>query len=119
MPQTFIITDSHLAAFSQQQQQRFEAELAQYLQREYSTESKRLGRDRLQSLIRTGIDRAKGYNILLERDVTRYIELMLALCPDFDQSDRTPWAREILRQPHLTGDAKISRIYEQLAFSPQ
>ena len=61
---------------------------------------------------------AKGYNIVLEQDVARYVELMLALSPDFDESEKTPWANEILTDEWMTGQEKLDRIYEHIVFEP-
>lgn len=115
MPRRFRITDDHLRAFSAQQRERFEDEMAVYLAREYPQETADLGNDGLYELIQGGIDKARTYNIVLERDVARYIEFMVILGPDFDTSDETSWAQAILKKRWATGQSKLDSIAE-LAF---
>ena len=116
MPRTFRMSEAHMAAFSEQQRQRFEDEMVVYLTREYPADAARKGEPWLRELIREGIEVAKGYNITLECDVARYIELMIAVAPDFDDSPATPWAEGILTEPWLTGAEKLDRIYEHVMF---
>ncbi|HEY3242218.1 MAG TPA: hypothetical protein VGM03_02615 [Phycisphaerae bacterium] len=115
MPKTFTISPAHLEAFSQQQQQRFEDEMVAYLTREHPAEAKKLGEPGMRDLIRQGIEKAKGYNIVLESDVARYIELMLTVSPDFDQADGAP---EILRRRRLSGMQKLDALENRQAPPP-
>ncbi len=112
MPRRFKITDAHMKAFSEQQRTRFEEEMAVYLSKEYPQETKPLGDDGLSELIGDGVDKAKTYNIILERDVARYIEFMVILAPDFDDSPETPWAKDILTNESWTPELKIGAINE-------
>lgn len=90
MPRRLTTTDAHFEAFSEQQRQRFEDEMLVYLKLEYSFVL--AGREDawVSELIQIGIERAAEYDVVLERDVARYLELMLALSPDFDDSPKTP-----------------------------
>lgn len=115
MNRTFEMTSRHLSAFARQQALRFEDEMVAHLRREYPAESSRMGESRLRELIRTGIERARTYHIVLEADVAGYIELMLAVSPDFDHGAATPWAGAILSQ-RIPGAAKLEQILERLVF---
>jgi len=106
-----------MTAFSEQQRGRFEVEMVVYLNESYAVEAKKYSEKGLRDMIRDGIEKAKGYNITLECDVARYIELMLALSPDFDESKKTPWAKEILTQRRATARNKLDRIYEHIMFT--
>lgn len=110
MPRMFQISAAHLQAFSEQQRGRFEDEMVVHLRREYPDPSSKMGEARLRELIREGIETARGYHIILEADVARYIELMLTIAPDFDRSQQTPWAPEILANRSATGVDKLNRI---------
>jgi hypothetical protein len=110
MPDTFIITSAHLEAFSRQQTQRFEDEMVLHLRREYPAACVKWSEPDLRALIQHGILTARGYNILLEPDVARYVEFMLTIAPDFDRSNHTPWAREILTRRRQAGSAKLDAI---------
>lgn len=116
MPRDFIISAAHMEAFSQQQKQRFEDEMAAYLREKYPVEARKLGDPLLREMIRDGAESAKSYDITAERDVARYVELMLVISPSFDDSDETPWAYPILHDNRLTGSKKIRALYEHLAF---
>jgi hypothetical protein len=107
-----------MAAFSEQQRKRFEDEMVVYLQKEHPVEAKKYSEKGLRDMIRDGIDKAKGYDITWECHVARYIELMLALSPDFDESKKTPWAKEILTQRRAIAKSKLDRIYEHIMFTP-
>lgn len=116
MPRRFVVSDAHMEAFSKQQRKRFEDEMVLHLTREFPEEANRVGEDWLREMIREGVQSAEGYNILLERDVARYLELMLAISPDFDDSDKTPWAKDILTDERMTGQEKLDRICEHVMF---
>ena len=108
-----------MEAFAEQQRERFEDEMVVHLTREFLDEATKMGEEWLRELIREGIQVAKGYNITLERDVARYIELMIAVSPAFDESEKTPWAKEILTDKWMTGQEKLDRLYEHIMFEPE
>jgi hypothetical protein len=110
MPNTFIITGDHLEAFSRQQTQRFEDEMVAHLRKVYPAQSARLSEPELRALVAHGIITARGYNILLEPDVARYIEFMLTISPNFDRGDEAPWAAKILTQRRVPANAKLDAI---------
>ncbi len=116
MPRRFKTTEAHIEAFSQQQRLRFEDEMLAHLRQEYGDVL--AGRDDawVRKLIQVGIDQAAEHGIVLERDVARYLELMLVLSPAFDDSDETPWARNILTDVSLSPDEKLDRICEFVLF---
>lgn len=117
MPRTFQISEAHLAAFSAQQRERFVREMIVYLKEVYPDETKKLGDGKLREIIATGIDKSKSYDILLERDVARYIEFMIAIAPDFDVSPKTPWAKEILLWRNRPANIRLDQI-ERREFEP-
>ena len=81
MPRSFKMSDAHMQAFSEQQRLRFEDEMVVHLQKKFPEETGRVSEDWLREMIREGTATAKGYDIVLEPDVARYLELMLALSP--------------------------------------
>ncbi len=99
-----------MAAFSEQQRQRFEDEMVVYLNENYPVEAKKYSEKGLRDMIRDGIDKAKGYDIVLECDVARYIQFMVAIHPDFDDSPQTPWAKPILTHRRLPANEKLEQI---------
>ena len=119
MPRRFTTTDVQMNEFSQQQRDRFEEEMAAYLKTEYATVLGRRDDAWVRVLIQEGIQQAEQYGIVLERDVARYIELMLALSPDFDDNHETSWCKDILTQDSLTAEGKLDRIYERIMFGQE
>ena len=64
--------------------------------------------------IRHGTERAGSYRLTAERDVCRYIDVMLAFGRDFDADPSLPWAAEILGDegPAGPGD-KMDRLVDE------
>lgn len=119
MSKRFATTDDHVKAFSEQQRERFVVEVAAYLRKEYAAVVRRRDDEWLRELIRVGIEAAREYGIVLERDVARYVELMLALSPNFDDNRETSWCKDILTQRSLTAEGKLDRIYERIMFGQE
>lgn len=118
MPRSFTISDTHLAAFSAQQSKRFEDDMLAYLQAEYPEKCQKMGEPWVRELIQMGIDKAKGYDLVLEDDVARFIEMLAAISPSFDEEgSATPWANGILTRRRTPGRDKINALYGHLAFS--
>lgn len=116
MMRRLTTTEAHLEAFSTQQRERFEDEMVAYLRKEYAPVVVRRDDKWLRELIRLGIENASGYGIVLERDVAHYIELMLALSPDFDVSNKYPWAKVSLTAHHAKPEKKLDDIYSTILF---
>ena len=113
MPGSFTITTAHLEAFSRQQTQRFEDEMIAYLRQEFPAACAKWSEADLRALIQHGILTARGYNILLEPDVARYIEFMVTLSTDFDRSDQTPWAQPILIRCREPASARLDALAQE------
>jgi len=78
-----------------------------------------LDEEQKRALIDHGIERGRVYEIVSERDVCIYVDLMLALGPDFDESETYPWAYEILtdddvRLPRLKMDRLHARAIKEI-----
>ncbi len=69
-------------------------------------------------LVKRGIEKANSYGIEAEADVTRFIDFMFLLSPNFDEASDTEWAREILDEQETSGHLKIQLIELQLPPSP-
>lgn len=110
MPRRFIISSAHLEAFSEQQRRRFEDEMIAHLRGAYPDETADMSEAALCELVQEGIQKAKSYHVILERDVARYIKFMVEMSPDFDESEKTPWAKQILTRRMMTAQAKLDQI---------
>ena len=119
MPKSFKISDAHLQAFSKQQSKRFEDEMCAYFRAEYPEKYKRAGEPWVRELVQTGTEKAKRYDIYLEPDIARFIDVMFAISPNFDENEKTAWARSILDQRRMTPEQRLDAIHERLMFAPQ
>ena len=70
----------------------------------------------LESFVQQGISNSKNYGLENEDDLKLYIECMIILSPNFDQDQRFPWAKEILTNEDLDGEAKMASISEHMIF---
>lgn len=66
----------------------------------------------LRGAIRYGIQRAGTYGVVMQRDVCRYIDLMMVFGRDFDRGAGLPGAAEILQDTDFeSGTARIEFLY--------
>jgi hypothetical protein len=87
----------------------FERRAAVHLRSYFAEDIQALDDSALRQLIRHGIDRAAGFGVVAERDVTLYLDVMVTLGPDFDRDPTLPWAYEILVEPELPEPARRMR----------
>jgi hypothetical protein len=71
------------------------------------------GEVKIREIIRYGIARAASYRIKAQRDVARYVDLMIVFGSDFDCDPRLPWSSSILNDPDLRSPRrKILELHE-------
>lgn len=93
---SLIIRQAQMDVFSQVEVQKFEDWLVAHLKQFFPTQSQALSETPLREMIRHGIRRAANHGIKTERDVCKFIDLMIVFGRDFDTNGRYPWAHEIL-----------------------
>ena len=113
------IRREQMEVLSAYMRQSFEDRMVRHLAQSFPAQFKKLalppsGDQSVQALIRQGIEKAASYDITSERDVGRFIEVMLAIDPRFDEPGALDWARQILREKILTARAKMDLIYQRL-----
>src|SRR5882724_11501034 len=96
-----IIRKQQMVFLSQARTGNFEDRVAEHLNRCFPAECQAMGSKRVLELIRYGIERAATHGVNLERDVCKYIDLMLVFGHDFDGDPNTPWASRILEDSTL------------------
>lgn len=79
----------------------FEDQLLPLLQRSFPRIANQLGEHGIRSVIQHGIDRASKYGIVRQKDVGRYIAVMMMLGPSFDQRITSGAISAALRDPRL------------------
>lgn len=73
----------------------FEERMLVHLKKFFPKHYEALGEDNTRELITYGIERAATYDIITERDVCKYIDLMISFGLEFDKDDNLPWAVKI------------------------
>ena len=107
-----VISSEQLAVFGQQQSLDFEARLASHLREFFPEQCEALGEKELRELMRYGVRRAAFYGINAERDVCKYVDLMMALGLNFDRE--VQWAAAILTVHQLKSPGyRIERLCEE------
>lgn len=115
MPSSFRLSDAHLQAFEAQQRGRFVEEMLAYLRQHYAPQVARRGESAVRALIEFSIVRTRDYHLTRECDVGRFIQLQFEIAEDFDTSDATPWAREILADDSRLSFEKLEAIAQRWA----
>ena len=89
----------------------FEHRMSRHLREFFPTRCAPVDDQKLREFIRGAIDKARVYGIVRERDVARFIDLMVALHPNFDTDPQMPWAKPILLNMERTAMARLEAIY--------
>lgn len=104
----FRIRKEQKLAFRQAALRDFEDRVMAHLQRCLADWVATMGERSVRQVIRLGIDRATSFGITNERDVCRFIDLMIVLGSDFDS--RLSWARKILESAEDV-DTALGRLH--------
>ncbi len=109
-----VIRKEQMDVLDQYMLNTFENLLVDHLNRYFPEKCGELGEEGLRETIRYGIKRAEDYGIVIEHQVSLYINLMFMFNRDFDQDPALPWASEILLDPSLKGtSAKMETLYRE------
>jgi len=100
-----------MTAFSRAEEEKFEAWMLTHLMQFFPKQCTTLGEAQVRELIQYGIQRARACEITSERDVCKFIDLMIVFGRDFDTDERSAWAGEILAN-RKTARSKIRSLYE-------
>lgn len=106
------IREEHDAAFREEALIDYQDRMLMHLERFFPEHCEALGEENTRLLIEHGIERAATYDIVSERDVCLFIDLMLALGVDFDESDKYPWARELLTDENAP-EPRIDAVHDR------
>jgi hypothetical protein len=103
---------AQLEAFSEPQLKEFEEFMVGHLRKWFPRECKALREEETRRRIRQGVTRAEEYAIVGRRDVCKFIDLMFALGPKFDDDAARPWARRILDDEDFAPSTKVDRLVQ-------
>ena len=96
-----------MAVFAEVETKKFVDRMVIHLKKFFPKQCEAMGESQLRETIRHGIKQAASYNIKAQRDVSRYVDLMIVLGHDFDRDKRLPWVGEVLRTRN-SADVRIS-----------
>jgi hypothetical protein len=113
------IRREQMEALSAYMRQSFEDRMVRHIAQSFPAEFKRMaspsaGDQPIRVLIRQGIERAGSNEITSERDVGRFIDLMIVMGPDFETNTEAAWARSVLRDKTLPARVRMELIHQQL-----
>lgn len=111
-----IIRQEQMEVLKEYMTKRFEDLMVSHLNVYFSKECQALGEEEVRKKIRDGIDQAKTHGIMIERDVSRYINLILLFGSNFDKDPAFPWAGNILKDESIGGPSqRMNMLYEEAA----
>jgi len=92
----------------------FEKSMVGHLYSVFPNNCNALGETEVRNIVHYGIERARFYGIVIERDVSKYINLMFLFGRDFDTDPAFPWAAKILNEDYNgKGLKKIDVLYDK------
>jgi hypothetical protein len=112
-----VIRETQMDAFRDSMRDDFEKRMAKRLRSRFEVKLAGTTAAALDKLIRLGVEKAKGYGVVGESDVARFLEYMVEYEPDFDRSSGTAWARRILTAPNVTGTQKMDNLDDFTTFA--
>ncbi len=106
------IRKEQLKVFSRSEAEKFEDHMGVHLRKIFPEQCESLGQEELNKVVQHGIQRAKAHGIVAQRDVCKYIDLMMVFGRDFDTNSKLPWASATLKEEFLEGHPadKIKRL---------
>lgn len=111
----WMLRKEHMEALSAYMRQGFDDRMVKHLRTDFPQESGKMDEKQLREFIDSGVKKASTYTIEPERDVCRFIDLMVGLGADFDKARDMVWARTILRDPALPSGSKLDLIEHRLS----
>lgn len=109
-----VIRKSQMDEFTKFELKKFEDSVVLHLRQDLPEKVKGLPEETLRDIIQRGISVAEDYGIRIEDDVKRYIDLMFILGQDFDTSEESIWAGELLKKEEMEPEGRLDKIFELL-----
>ncbi len=105
------IRQAQLAILSRIELRKFEDWMVEHLNKFFPGQCEAAGEEQIRATIQYGVKRAASYGITTERDVCKYIDLMVVFGRDFDEDRRFAWTRDILGKEE-NPSRKIEALHE-------
>ena len=100
-----------MAEFETESMARYESTLLAHLRTVFAEQTQKATDSELLDFVRPSINRARAYGIVLEYDVTRFVDLTFYLGNGFDTSTDVHWANPIVTDESLQGWQKADRLW--------
>jgi len=108
-----IIRDEQMEALRKGMLGNFEDRMVVHLKKFFPGQCHKLGEEEVRKAIRHGINRAKTYGIVTQRDVSKYLNIMFVFGLNFDEDPRYPWITKIIKKaPALDPSWVINDLYD-------
>ena len=107
-----VIREEQMIAFAESTTTDFQNRMVVHLNKCFPDECGALKEPGVRETIRYGIERSAHYEVRAERDVCKYIDLMMVFGRDFDTREDLPWASQILNDRVVrTPTARMDRLF--------
>jgi hypothetical protein len=110
----FVVRQAQVEQMLEPMRRRFVEGTRAWLRDKYARKLETMKDDDLRALIRQGIERAMKYGIDTEASMALFIELMVAIAPDFDDREEAGWLKGLLENPQVPAQEKAEFVHRQL-----
>lgn len=107
----FVISGTQQAAFRDGGLAELREVLVAHVRECFPARCAALGAEALPAHVEDGMRRAAAHGLTLGRDISAYVELMVAFGPDFEHDSRFPWARPLTQATGLDPSARIQAAF--------
>lgn len=108
-----VIRPEQVEVLSQYMLKQFENRMFIHLNKNFPDETQKMSKKELYALIQEGLKQAKQYEVTLENDIRRYLELMVMYGYHLETNPDMARVSEILNIKQLDGTAKMDLIDER------
>jgi len=108
-----IIRKEQVGAFNKAMLERFENLMVDHLAMYFPDQCEKMGEESVREAILYGMERAKTYGIIIEQDISMYLNLMFTFGRDFDKDSALTWMAEILNNENLGASSRMKVLYTE------
>jgi hypothetical protein len=108
-----VIKSAQIEAFSRSVLEEFENRMVRHLTKCFPEKFGRWGEAKVRQVIRLVVSRPSAHQITAQRDVCKFIDLMIVFGPRFDEDPALGWPQSVLSDRSLREPTvKMERLYE-------
>jgi hypothetical protein len=110
----FVVREAQVQAMLEPMRRRFVEGTRAWLRGKYAGRLELVTDDDLRKLIRDGMDRAMKYGIDTEASMAQFIELDVAVAPNFEDQPQNGWLKGFLQNPQVQAAEKAQFVHRQV-----